>query len=217
MPSGKYARAGNRWLMALVDSYEGFIFDYGGVLVGHQTDGDHEKMAAIAGISKQAFSEGYWGERLEYDRGHLSGIDYWQKVAARGKKTLSQDAIVQLIGYDNTSWMKFDEVMWTWIDQLRSQGKRVAVLSNMPLDLGEALKIQTDKFSKFDQVTLSYEVHAAKPEAAIYEHCLEGLELSADKALFFDDRIENVHGAEQLGIRTIQFTSSNEVLLRVRE
>jgi putative hydrolase of the HAD superfamily len=203
--------------MALVDSYEGFIFDYGGVLVGHQTDGDHEKMAAIAGVSKQAFSDGYWGERLEYDRGHLSAMDYWQKVAARDSKTLSPAVIEQLIDYDNRSWMNFDQVMWDWIAQLRSAGKRVAVLSNMPRDLGEALRISTDKFQQFDHATLSFEVHAAKPEPAIYEHCLEGLELSADKTLFFDDRIENVHGAEQMGIRTIQFTSRDEVLLRVRE
>lgn len=203
--------------MALVDSYEGFIFDYGGVLVGHQTDADQEKMAEIAGISKQAFSDGYWGERLEYDRGHLSGADYWQKVAARDNKTLSEAAIEQLIDYDNKSWMNFDQVMWDWIAQLRSRGKRVAVLSNMPRDLGEALRIGTDKFQQFHHTTLSFEVHAAKPEPGIYEHCLEGLELSADKTLFFDDRIENVHGAEQMGIRTIQFTSRDEVLLRVRE
>jgi len=187
------------------------------VLVGHQTDADQEKMAEIAGISKQAFSDGYWGERLEYDRGHLSGADYWQKVAARDNKTLSEAAIEQLIDYDNKSWMNFDQVMWDWIAQLRSRGKRVAVLSNMPRDLGEALRIGTDKFQQFHHTTLSFEVHAAKPEPGIYEHCLEGLELSADKTLFFDDRIENVHGAEQMGIRTIQFTSRDEVLLRVRE
>jgi putative hydrolase of the HAD superfamily len=203
--------------MALVDSYEGFIFDYGGVLVEHQTDGDHETMAAMAGISKQSFSDGYWGERLEYDRGHLSGIDYWRKVGSRGGKTLSENIVAELIDYDNSSWMKFDQLMWDWVTELRSNGKRVAVLSNMPSDLGRALKERTDKFQQFHHLTLSYEVHAAKPEAAIYEHCLEGLDLSAEKTLFFDDRIENVHGAELLGIRAIQFTSREDVLLRIRE
>lgn len=202
--------------MALVSSYSGFIFDYGGVLVSHQTDADHEKMAGIAGVPKALFTEAYWAERVEYDRDHISGFDYWQKVAQRCNKTLSQDVVDQLIEYDNVSWMQFDQVMWDWIGQLRAAGKRVAILSNMPRDLGDALKTRTDKLSQFDHMTLSYEVKAAKPEAAIYEHCLNGLELAAEETCFFDDRIENVQGAELLGIRAVQFTSRDEVLLRVR-
>lgn len=202
--------------MALVSSYNGFIFDYGAVLVSHQTDADQEKMAGIAGLPKPVFTEAYWGERIDYDRDHISGFDYWQKIAQRGNKTFSQEVVDQLIECDNVSWMQFDGIMWDWIAQLRAAGKRVAILSNMPRDLGDALKTRTDKLNQFDQVTLSYEVHAAKPEAAIYEHCLDGLALPPEETLFFDDRIENVRGAELLGIRAIQFTSRDEVLLRVR-
>ena len=202
--------------MALVSSYNGFIFDYGGVLVNHQTEADQEKMAGIAGLPKPVFSEAYWGERVEYDRDGISGFDYWQKIARRGNKTFSQEVVDRLIECDNVSWMQFDEVMWDWIAQLRASGKRVALLSNMPRDLGDALKTRTDKLNQFDQVTLSYEVHAAKPEAAIYEHCLDGLALPPEDTLFFDDRVENVRGAELLGIRAVQFTSRDEVLLRVR-
>jgi len=202
--------------MALVSDYSGFIFDYGGVLVHHQTDADQERMAGIAGLPRPVFTEAYWAERIEYDRDHISGFDYWQKVAQRGNRSFSREVVDQLIEYDNLSWMQFDQAMWDWIAQLRSAGKRIAMLSNMPRDLGEALKARTDKLNQFDHVTLSYEVRAAKPEAAIYEHCLNGLELSPEETLFFDDRVENVQGAELLGIRTIQFTSRDEVLLRVR-
>jgi putative hydrolase of the HAD superfamily len=112
--------------------------------------------------------------------------------------------------------MQFDEVMWDWIAQLRAAGKRVAILSNMPRDLGEALKSTTDRFQYFDHVTLSYEVRATKPEPAIYEHCLEGLGLPAKETLFLDDRIANIQGAEMLGIDSIEFLNRDDVLLRVR-
>jgi putative hydrolase of the HAD superfamily len=112
--------------------------------------------------------------------------------------------------------MQFDSVMWEWIDQLRAAGKRVGLISNMPRDLGEALKSRTQKLSNFDQVTLSYEIRALKPEPAVYEHCLEGLDTPPEQTLFLDDRIENVQGAELLGIRAIQFTSRDDVLLRLR-
>ena len=69
--------------------------------------------------------------------------------------------------------------MWEWIDALHAAGKRLAILSNMPRDLGEALRNRTRRFDPFDQVTLSYELRAAKPEPVIYQDCLVGLGTSS--------------------------------------
>jgi putative hydrolase of the HAD superfamily len=202
--------------MALVSSYNGFILDYGGVLVHHQTDADQAKLAETAGIPKELFTELYWSERIDYDKDTISGAEYWQAVAQRAGATLTGATIDQLIELDNRSWMQFDSVMWDWIDQLRGAGKRVALLSNMPRDLGETLKSRTQKLSKFDHVTLSYEIRAVKPDPAVYEYSLEGLGTPPEQTLFLDDRMGNVQGAELLGIRAIQFTSRDEVLLRLR-
>ena len=203
--------------MALVSSYEGFIFDYGGVLVHHQTDADQARLAQIAGVPQDAFAEAYWSDRLDYDKGLISAEEYWEALASRaGAASLKQSQIDQLIELDSVSWMQFDDVMWDWIGQLRGAGKRVAMLSNMPRELGEALKLTTDKLNVFDQVTLSYEVHSVKPEPAIYEHCLEGIGTAPEQTLFLDDRIANVQGAELLGIRAIQFLDRDDVLLCLR-
>jgi FMN phosphatase YigB (HAD superfamily) len=45
---------------------------------------------------------------------------------------------------------------------------------------------------------------------------MEGIGTAKERTLFLDDRIENIQGAETLGIRSIQFTSRDEVLLRIR-
>ncbi len=202
--------------MALVDSYAGVIFDYGGVLVTPQTDADQARMAEVSGIPKDLFTEAYWSDRLEYDKGAVSGTEYWQAIAQHAGAKLAAQVIEQLIELDTVSWMRFDSIMWEWIDQLRSRGKRVAILSNMPRDLGEALKSRTERLNKFDFVTLSYEVRSVKPEPAIYEHCLDGLGLEAGQALFLDDRMPNIQGAELLGIRSIQFLDRDDVLLHLR-
>ncbi len=202
--------------MALVSEYQGFIFDFGGVLVEHQTDGEQAQLAALAGVPKDEFTALYWSYRLDYDKGRMTDIEYWQTVAQNGGSTLTLDAIERLTDLDNESWMHFDDVMWDWVGQLRSSGKRVAMLSNMPRELGEALRLKTDKLGQFDQVTLSYEIHSAKPEPAIYEHCLEGLGTAPKETLFLDDRIENVHGAEMLGIGAMHFTDRDDILLKLR-
>ena len=202
--------------MALVSDFDGFIFDYGGVLVAHQTDEDQAGMAAIARMEPPVFSNAYWAERVAYDCGKLTAAEYWNKVAGAAGKTLAAEQIERLTEADTVSWMRYDQPMWDWVGELSRAGKRVAMLSNMPLDLGEALKSRTDRLAVFDQVTLSYELHVAKPDAAIYEQCLEGIATAPEKTLFLDDRIENVAGAEALGIRGIQFTSRDQVLLRLR-
>lgn len=202
--------------MALVSEFDGFIFDYGGVLVHDQNSADKKSMASVMGVDLETFEELYWSDRLEYDRGTESGYEYWHRLASLAGKVLSPKAIEQLTELDNHSWMHFDEPMWEWVYQLRASGKPVGILSNMPRDLGDALRARTDRLERFDHVTLSYELNSVKPEAPIYEHALEGVGTEPGKTLFLDDRIANVQGAELLGIRAVQFTSRDEIFLRLR-
>ena len=85
--SAKFAAGANRLLMALVSSYEGFMLDYGGVMVHHQSDSDQAKLARIADIPKDLFTELYWSERSDYDKDVISGIEYWQTIAQRGERS----------------------------------------------------------------------------------------------------------------------------------
>lgn len=203
--------------MALVHKYDGVIFDYGGVLVEHQRAEDQERLAQMAGIPVKTFTELYWADRLSYDKGSLSAAEYWLDLAREAGAVFPDDGIIErLTELDTLSWMRFDPIMWKWVKELHSAGKRLAMLSNMPRDLGQALRSRTDRLKDFDQITLSFEVHAAKPDPAIYEHCLEGLNTSPERTLFLDDRIENVQAAELLGISATQFLDRDDVLLRFR-
>jgi putative hydrolase of the HAD superfamily len=202
--------------MALVNSYDGFIFDYGKVLVHDQTEAERAEMAKIVGIPLDRFEELYWKDRLDYDKGSFTGIEYWQALAKTDGKVLNLDQIDSLISIDSQSWMHFDEPMWQFVEELRAAGKRVAILSNMPMDLGENIKTQPGRFSLFDHVTLSYEVKSVKPEAPIYENCLAGIGTPLKKTVFFDDKIVNVRGAEMLGLDAIEFLDRDTVLKRMR-
>jgi len=202
--------------MAIVSEFDGFIFDYGGVLAFQQTEEDEAAMAAILNVPRERFAELYWADREEYDKGAVSGNEYWENVGRAAGVKLNASQIQDLTDRDSESWMKYDAVMWDWIAELRRAGKKVGMLSNMPADLGLALRSQTDRLSLFDQVTLSFDLGVIKPDAAIYEQCLEGLGTAPDRTLFLDDRMANVQGAEVLGMRAIQFLDRDDVLLRVR-
>ena len=202
--------------MALVNSIDALIFDYGGVLVRPQSKADEAAMAGILSLPVEQFHNLYWGRRADYDKADLSAEDYWHDIARQSGTKLAASALEELIRLDTQSWMQFDDLMWQWLADLRKAGKRLAMLSNMPRELGEALKL-TDRLRAFDFVTLSYEVRVVKPVAAIYEYCLDGLDAPAcERTLFFDDRIENVQAAEQLGLRAIQFLNRDQVLQQLR-
>ena len=202
--------------MPLIDSYDGFIFDYGKVLVHDQTASDLNEMAETLGLDPTRFEELYWKDRLDYDKGLFTGIEYWQSIGTRAGKVLSFEEVNALVKMDNDSWMHFDELMWTFVNELRAAGKRVAILSNMPMDLGQAIKLTTQRFAIFDQVTLSYEVKSVKPEAAIYEHCLTGLKTALKRTIFLDDKLVNVRGAEMLGLNAVEFLDRDAVLTKLR-
>jgi len=202
--------------MGLVNGFAGVIFDYGGVLVAHQSQEDVNYLAGIAGVPVELFSRLYWAERAAYDRGDIEGVDYWRHLGKEAGANLDDATIHSLIGHDSAAWMKFYGAMYDFVDELRADGKRVAVLSNMPKDLGLAIKSEGFGFRNFDHVTLSYEVRSAKPEAAIYRHCMEGIGTAPDDTLFLDDRVENIRAARALGIQAIQFTHPDEMLPQLR-
>lgn len=57
----------------------------------------------------------------------------------------------------------------------------------------------------FDEVLLSYQIGAVKPEPIMYETMLARLGVLAEEALFVDDQPRYVEGARDLGIKAIEY------------
>jgi HAD superfamily hydrolase (TIGR01509 family) len=68
-----------------------------------------------------------------------------------------------------------------------------------------------------DELIISAEEGVAKPDARIYHIALSRLGVSAAQTVFVDDLAENVRAARALGIRSIQFESTAQVIARVQE
>jgi putative hydrolase of the HAD superfamily len=181
------------------------IFDYGNVLCEPQHSAEIVAMAAILDLPRDRFQEIYWRYRLAYDEGKLDPAEYWNNF---GRVTPAQ--IDQLNRLDSLSWTYPNDVMPDWARQLRKAGFRIALLSNMPFTVRDAV-LACEWLPEFDQRTFSCELHISKPSPEIYEHCLRGLGIAAADALFLDDRPENVRGAEAVGIHGILFTSAADL------
>jgi putative hydrolase of the HAD superfamily len=68
----------------------------------------------------------------------------------------------------------------------------------------------------FDECVFSCEMGSNKPGHAIYETCLRRLGLPAGTCLFVDDSVENVRGAQEVGMAAIVFESTGQFLAELQ-
>lgn len=189
-------------------SIQAVIFDFGGVLCHFPPRSAFADLGRRAGVDPELFIRTFWGHRIPYDRGEMTPAEYWSAIGRDTGREFSAAQVEEFRRIDVGFWSDFDRAMVAWADRLRESGRKIALLSNLPRDLGEHLRRVDGFLSRFDQVTYSYEVGAVKPEAAIYKHCLEGLGVEPGSALFLDDREDNVRGAEALGVRGFVYGGS---------
>jgi putative hydrolase of the HAD superfamily len=197
--------------------FRGLILDYGEVLCVKPTPQQIKRMAAIFGISGGHFMKLYERNRRQYDRGDLNAERYWFSFADEPGLGLRADQIPLLREWDVEMWSNTDPLMIDWLKAVHQSGLRTALLSNMPDDMIARVRNSFSWISHFDYMVFSYEEHFTKPEAAIYERCIEELGTLPEQTLFVDDRDVNVQAAQNLGIQAIRFESVRQLRAQLEE
>jgi putative hydrolase of the HAD superfamily len=193
------------------------VFDYGQVLCLPQELSDVKAMADACSSSVEEFEQLYWPPRLAYDRADLNAETFWAPILKKGGHNPSQLEIQRLVELDSESWGRPNAPVLEWVKQLRDTGVQVAILSNMPPEIGRYLTANREWMQLFCPTLFSYDVRSVKPEPRIYEILLELLQLPANQVLFLDDRPENVKGARDLGIHALVFNDLESTLAAIRE
>jgi putative hydrolase of the HAD superfamily len=165
-------------------------------------------MAALCGLSVEAFTREYFRRRLELDRGSLDAAAYWTWMLAHGGVRATPELIGRLSEEDVRSWSRTDSRMLGWAGELRAAGIRTAILSNMPGDMVAFLAREAAWLSGFEARVFSADVSLVKPEEGIYRICLQRLALPPAQALFMDDVPRNVEGARRIGMEAFLHESA---------
>ena len=195
---------------------EAVIFDYGKVLSIPQQPSDMEAMARTAGVSTPVMHDLYWKYRAAYDRSDMSIDEYWTTIAKEAGVQLANGTMAELIRIDNESWARPDPVAVNWAREMRGQGIRTSILSNMPITLRRYLTENVHWLQDFEAAVWSCDVNLIKPEPAIYRHLLNGLGVEPDRALFMDDKQENVEGARAIGMHAVLFENPAQAWAEMR-
>lgn len=117
---------------------------------------------------------------------------------------------IRLVFSDLSTIVREYEGSVDWIESLKARGYHTYYLSNY----GERIRREASKelsfLSHMDGGIMSYTVHLAKPDPAIYQTLLDRYGLKAEECVFLDDTVRNVEAAQALGIAGIVVTSQEQ-------
>lgn len=183
------------------------IFDYGGVISLPQSATDLDVIAGLAGVGRDSepFWRAYHAHRDDLDQGSAGVAAYWRAIAGDVGTSWDDARMHELWAADFRSWLSINPGTIEVLADLKAGRTALALLSNAGPDLGSYLRcgLLGDFFAA---CYVSGELGLLKPQPEIYRHVLDGLGISAAEAVFIDDRVANVRGAQALGITGHLFT-----------
>ncbi|MGB7554279.1 MAG: HAD family phosphatase [Candidatus Korobacteraceae bacterium] len=189
--------------------WDAVIFDYGRVLSLTPSAAELQEFAALVGVTEPPFFEIYSATRHDYDCGRADFRQHWQAFADAAGVKLRPAQVERIAGMETVMWLRVNPQTLALVRDIRAHGVRTAILSNIPHDLLAEVR----KFSWLDEFEVkiwSCELGIVKPDPAIYRACLEALHCEAPRALFLDDRANNVEAACELGMEAHIFESAEQ-------
>lgn len=187
-------------------SIKAVIFDFGNVISKTQTNSSFYKMEKLTGIPFHVFKNAMGIHRQLLDLGEITAAElYSQVLKDNGYFSESNDKYLckKLGDIDLSSWNNINKKVSRWAINLQKQGFKLGILSNMPAEFLEKYQSSIQPFVKADYAVFSCNINIIKPNEKIYKIALNGLDVSPEEALFFDDLPQNIEAANILGINGI--------------
>jgi glucose-1-phosphatase len=180
------------------------IFDIGGVLIRTEDHEPRRRLEQRLGLAPGAAEFVVFNSEagLRTQRGEFTEEENWQRV--QRELNLSDGDIDD---FRRQFWAgdKLDAELIDYIRRLHSRYQTAIISNAMP----GLMTLVTGKYSiadAFDVIVGSGDVKLAKPDPAIYHLTLQQLGRQPDEAIFVDDSLPNILGAQAVGLHTVHYT-----------
>ena len=185
-------------------SVKAVIFDIGGILEPPFDDLLWPEMASTLGIPTARLRQRQAADGVALTEGRMTLRDFYARVAAEVGRPVDPDAAVERhLALYGAGTAQLDVRILGLIERLRGH-HLVACLSNTEVEVGHFNR-RRGLFAPFDRVFLSTELGLRKPAPAIFERVLTELGCAPSEAVFTDDKLENVLGAQAVNMRAIHY------------
>ncbi len=188
-------------------TFRAVIFDIGGVLNRIENQALHREWEARLGLPQWGLVGAIWlnpvAERALI--GQATPSQVWAFVG--DQFSLNADEL-EVLQADYWSAYEPDAELLAFAQSLKPKTK-IGIISDAFLDAREVVERRLG--ARFDVMVFSAEEGVRKPDPEIYRRALARLDVMAEEAIFVDDVLANVEGAQALGIHAIHFTDSAAV------
>jgi putative hydrolase of the HAD superfamily len=185
-----------------MDAVKAVVFDYGKVICYPPGNDVMERIAALSGLPQREFEPLVWKLRPPYDRGMISGPDYYRRILTAAGLPEDPALAGAMYRIDIDSWKEINPETVKLMEDIKAAGFKLGILSNMPHDFLDMARKTYPVFSLPHVGIFSCEVASVKPDPAIYQALVSALGCAPEEILFFDDMEVNVEAAAVLGIRS---------------
>jgi epoxide hydrolase-like predicted phosphatase len=194
--------------LSLVAAPQAVVFDWGNVIGFDDRSIVVKFMCNSFHFSESEFESANLEKRKAMKEGK-SDIDFWLELAQKKGIQLPSDWAEKYTATLKES-VGADPKMYLLIDELKKNGVRVGMLSNID-DRYIKLIRGFGFYDPFEPCLLSCEMGLQKPDPKAYELLLTKLDLPAKEVLFIDDLSENVEAAKKIGIDALLFESPEQL------
>ncbi len=186
------------------------IFDMGGVLLRTVDPAPREAIAKRFGVTRRELEAFVFSSETSIlsEEGKLSDVAHWQTVM----RHFGQPAGDHIQLYDEYfAGDAIDQRLLAFAASLKPKYK-LGLLSNAWENARPLLRARFDFIDTFDESIFSYEVRARKPDAAMYQAILNLMDVPPEEAVFIDDVLENVEGAQAVGMQALHFSGTETLI-----
>jgi len=151
------------------------------------------------------------GLMWDFERGRLTEGDLLTAVETHLGRSV--DALALSTACSDI--FRLNEPIVPVIDSLKRQGFRLVILSNTSHWHVDWIRRHWDVLDRFDQLVLSYEVGAIKPESMMYEAALKAIHCRPEECFYTDDIPAYVSRAREFGLDAEVFTEVDPLIAQL--
>lgn len=188
------------------------VFDFGGVMTTTTMPERVKPIVDGLGLPWSAIEAGFGRYRRLMDASLISMEAMYDLIFADAAIAVEPAALAKIVEEDVASFLYRNERTLAWIRELKRQGYKIGILSNMSEDFAIRFRATFPDFiAEADAVVLSGEERMFKPQRRIYDLVAARLGLPSDALVFIDDAETNCEGARAAGWQAIRFVSNDQV------
>jgi putative hydrolase of the HAD superfamily len=192
------------------NSVDALLFDLGGVVIeidfdrvfSHWAQSSNQSLEIIK--SRFAFDSNY--ER--HERGEIEASEYFASLRKSMEINISDEEFT-------AGWNSLYVGEMPGVSTLLSTvGEKLPIYAFTNSNFTHQLvwsKMFKRVLSLFREVFVSSEIGKRKPEPAAFHTISNDIDVKLENILFFDDSLENIEGAEKVGMQTVHVTSLQDI------